>query len=291
MKKIRALVMGKINLSLNILGKKDNLHLIDSVMQSVNIYDTITVMQRLDSKVNIDFIGSDLIDKENNTVKKTVDSLRKQFGNFGVDIVVEKNIPIAGGLGGSSADAAATLLAINSLFDFDKRGLDINKIAIKIGSDVPFMLEGGCARVTKTGEEITKIENYLDLIMVIANKGEGISSGKAYAKFDEIYNDFRLILCDNNKLIKMLSLGDKNAINLFSNALEPASSKLESNILSTKQGLLQQGAISAVMTGSGNNVVGFFESTALAIAAQDALINSGFWAKCCYSTKQGVVLS
>lgn len=290
MKKIRVLVMGKINLSLNILGRHNNMHLIDSIMQSVSIFDAITVMQRLDNKVNIKFFGSEEIDNNNNTVKKTVDILRSLFGDFGVDIVVEKNLPIAGGLGGSSADAAATLIALNKLFDFEKRGLDILSTAAKIGSDVPFMLSGGCGRVTGKGESIKKLENNLDLIMIIASKGEGVSSGKAYAKFDEIYNTYRLEVCDNDKLQNMLKAGDKNAIKLFSNALEGASTRLQKNILSTKQALLDAGAIAVVMTGSGNSVVGYFDSDSIAKAAEKALADKDYYVKCCYSTKQGVVL-
>lgn len=111
-----------MNLSLNITGR-DGYHRLDSVFVSVSAYDYVTVAERLDDTVRIDFPGI-AIDPYASTVAKAVNALRAQFGGFGAEIVVEKKIPVGSGIGGSSADAAAVIRALDYLFGFTARGLD-----------------------------------------------------------------------------------------------------------------------------------------------------------------------
>ncbi|MCL2675439.1 MAG: hypothetical protein FWE84_02455 [Firmicutes bacterium] len=349
MQTVKLQIRGKINLSLNILDRKDGMHLIDSVMQSVSFGDVLTVCRRSVDHVNITFRGrgsgvrgqekSDIntnsdnensplewfptktpcsgaewlnlgdknsppsegcptkaflirggvvIDKHNNTVQKTVDYLKTIFPDFGADITIQKQIPIAGGLGGSSADAAGTLIALDRLFNLEKRGLDLNKAAAAIGSDVSFMMRGGCARVGGIGEKITPIANNLPLFMVVAHANAQVSSRDAYARFDTLYPTLSRSPVDNDELVNLLNKGDINALKHFANALEPASEALCGGILNVKAALLNAGALTATMTGSGGCVVGFFENQAKADVAAEKLKQQNLWAISCYSTNSGV---
>lgn len=286
MDKIKVLIYSKINLSLNILGVKDKMHIIDSVMQSVSIGDVLTAVPRLDNKIKITFTGegAEFIDKDDNSVIKTVEYLRNIFGDFGADIAVEKNIPLAGGLGGSSADSAAALIAFNKLFDFDKRGLDLKRAAAQLSSDASFMICGGCARVGGLGEQIAMIENNLPLYIVIAHDGAKVNSRDAYLRFDTLYPKLAYAPSDNDKLIGLLNGGGTNALKHFANALEAASQSLCGSITKTKTALIGAGALSVVMTGSGGACAGFFDSSAAADSAAEALKKQGFWARSCFST-------
>ena len=102
MEKVRVFCRGKINLSLNILGRNEKLHYIDSVMQAINLGDYVTAAPRLDNRLNITFAGASEPIGENNSARRACDALRRRFGDFGADIIVEKNLPVGGGLGGGS---------------------------------------------------------------------------------------------------------------------------------------------------------------------------------------------
>lgn len=196
--KVRVKINGKINLSLNITGKKDGYHLIDSVVASVSVSDYITVRDRLDDKINLIF-NADFL-PQNNTVLKAVNLLRKRFGDFGVDIVVDKFLPLGGGMGGSSADAAGVIAALNALFDFDKRGLDLKEVCSEVGADVFYMLNGGFARLKGIGDDVTVIDGDLKSGVVYIYGGETLSK-HVYSAFDKIKSEGEV---DNDLLIKML---------------------------------------------------------------------------------------
>lgn len=285
LKKIRAECAGKINLALNILGA-DGLHYIDSVMQSVSICDAVTVAERRDDKLNIRFIGTDAVG-ENNTVKKTAEYYRDKFGAFGADIVVEKNLPLGGGMGGSSADAAALIVALDEMYGFSARGADRFEVAAAIGSDVAFMLGGGCARVGGFGEKITPIENRAKMFMVAAYAGIPLDSGEVYAEFDRLNPDKRLIVSDVDKLRDSLERGEASG---FGNALTAAAESLCGKISLTAEALRTAGAKTAVMTGSGSTVIGFFEDGEGARAAAYSLRIRGYYARFCVNLPCGVRL-
>ena len=206
-RKIKIKVYSKINLSLNILGTHEGMHVLDSVMTSADLADVITVCERLDNALNVDFSVGAGVGKDN-TAFRAAALLREKFGLFGADIFVEKNIPIAAGLGGSSADAAGVLTALDVLFDFRMRGLNMRDTALKIGSDVPFMLSGGFARVGGIGGDVEKINSVCELFFVVARGKNGVSARESYAEFDALHKDKKLLLTDNAALCKALADGD-----------------------------------------------------------------------------------
>ncbi|MCH5155847.1 MAG: hypothetical protein J1F69_04500 [Clostridiales bacterium] len=250
--KLRA--FAKVNLSLNITGRDDSgMHTLDSLMMSVDLFDTVTVTPRSDEKIVVSFIGADV--GENNTAYKAAAAVRDIIGG-GYDITVEKGIPIGAGLGGSSADGAAVLRALDVLHRLPERGVDMRKVALSVGSDVPFMLTGGLARVRGLGEDLFFIENKLKLF-IVGLMADSVSTAAAYKKFDELYGDFTYCPTDTDKLCNLLLDGNDKAVNHFGNALyEPAvcfSPEIKNNAE-----LLRSYGAAVNLTGSGGMVLGYF---------------------------------
>ena len=159
----------KINLTLDIVGvRKDGYHILDMIMQSVSLADTVKISLNNIPQINVES-SCNIISGENNIAYKAASYFLKEANiNSGVDIYIEKNIPMSAGLGGGSADAAAVLLALNSLFNgpLDKKTLE--KIALKLGADVPYFLYGGTVRVGGIGEEMKVLPPMPDCFIIIA---------------------------------------------------------------------------------------------------------------------------
>ncbi len=146
----------KVNLTLEILGRRrDGYHNLASVMQTVDLFDTVTLTTSNDVVVTCD---DDAITPEINLATKAVEVLQDRVGiSDGVTISIEKNIPVSAGLGGGSADAAATLRGLNSLWKLGLSMDELTNIAADVGSDVPFLIRGGTSLVQGRGEDVTPI--------------------------------------------------------------------------------------------------------------------------------------
>lgn len=254
MKKLKLTAFGKANLSLNITGKSEKLHTLDSVMMSVDAFDAVTVEERADNKINVtfDIAGIDNVD---NTAYKAAAAVRDIIG-CGADIKIEKGIPVGAGLGGSSADGAAVIRALDLMHGLSSCGVDIRKIALSVGSDVPFMLTGGLARVTGTGEEMLFIENKLKLFSV-GLMTESVSTAEAYRLFDNMYPSCEYSPTDAKKLTDLLLDGDIKALEFLGNALYEPAALLAPSVKENYAKLKYAGAASC-MTGSGGMVLGYF---------------------------------
>lgn len=253
MKSIRLRAFAKANISLNITGKTDGLHSLDSVMTTVDVFDTVTVSERGDDKIVVRIKNAD-VDPVNNTAYKAAHAVMSEIGCRGFDIDIEKSIPVGGGLGGSSADGAAVLRALDLFYRLPERGVDMRALALSIGSDVPFMLTGGSARVEGVGEKMFFFENKLPLFAV-GLMDEQVSTAKAYALFDERHDD--PAPTDNAKAVELLMNGDKAATEMFSNALTESAKVLAPSIEKNIELLTSYGG-KACLTGSGGTVLGWF---------------------------------
>lgn len=287
-RKIKVEVSAKINLSLNITGTQNNMHLLDSVMASVSLTDAVTVCERFDSQINIQFDAPYCI-PINNTVKKATDILCAQFGQLGADIFVKKNLPLAGGLGGSSADAAAVIVAIDKLYGLSERGLDTLSAALKTGSDVPFMLSGGFARVMGTGMNVERFSSALEFFLVLCSGDKGVNTADCYGKFDELCKNKKWEKANNDGIIAGLKLGDRDAVfKNMGNALTEPSMCLESSIAKSIELLSEQNAEKVFMTGSGSCCVGVFCSEIAANIAAENLRIKGLWSVCAKTLPYGI---
>ncbi|MBI1729856.1 4-(cytidine 5'-diphospho)-2-C-methyl-D-erythritol kinase [Candidatus Acetothermia bacterium] len=149
----------KINLGLKVLGRRpDGFHNIDTIFQSISLADQLQLKLRQDDQLLLSVNPAINISAEENLVIKAAQLLREKSGvQQGVSIQLTKNIPIGAGLGGGSTDAAATLVGLNRLLNLKLKQDELKGLAIELGSDVPFFLEGGRCRGQGRGESLTKV--------------------------------------------------------------------------------------------------------------------------------------
>jgi 4-diphosphocytidyl-2-C-methyl-D-erythritol kinase len=180
--KLRA--YAKLNLSLKIIGKRpDGYHDIDSLMQSVSLHDEVD-LKAVESGIKV---KCSIPGIENNTAQKAAELfLSEAKVKSGVNIMIKKNIPLSAGLGGGSADAAATLVGLNKLFDLNLHREKLMELGAKIGSDVPFCLVGGTARCTGRGEIISKENPKTGAVFMLVIPNIAVPTKLVYDKFDVV---------------------------------------------------------------------------------------------------------
>lgn len=206
----------KINLTLDVTGKReDGYHLLDSVFQSVSLFDEITV-EKCDI-VSVNCTDGAICDKSNIAYKAA-----EKFFEFigivgGAKISIKKHIPLLSGLGGGSADAAAVIAALDKIYDTKLTQAQLCKIGLSVGADVPFCIVGGTARVKGIGEKIQKLPDMPDCAILLVKHGEKLSTSDMYKKIDA-YPQQKFYTA---AAVKGVSNGDldavcKNTFNAFS---------------------------------------------------------------------------
>jgi len=177
MNSVELKVFAKLNLSLCITGVYDDgFHRVDTVLQSVDIFDELTVKKRADG--HCEAYG---IDVPENTALKAAELFVQTFKTGGADIYIKKGIPLSGGMGGSSADAAGVLAALSRLYGVPVS--EVEPLAERLGSDVKFMLHGGRARATGRGETLEFL-NHEKMHFVVLKPDFGLSTAEIYRQFD-----------------------------------------------------------------------------------------------------------
>lgn len=193
----------KINLTLEIVNKReDGFHNIKSIMQTISLYDflTISIEKSNKSEINLSGTSNEIPYNEKNLVYKAADLFLKKadINNLSVSVHIEKNIPIAAGLAGGSTDAAGTLYGLNYLLEkFNSRQL--NELCAELGSDLNVCLQGGCILATSRGEITKKLPDIESDVTLIKPINLGISAGDAYKKYS-----LKEIKPQNNMTEKML---------------------------------------------------------------------------------------
>ena len=175
---------GKINIGLDIgYPRLDGYHPIRSIFHSLAIVDTLTLEKSSDDAILVE--GSFDCPMESTTIYKAAELFKRAAGaKGGIKLAVKKEIPTMAGLGGGSVDAAATLVALNALYDARLDRAELGAMAAQIGSDVPFFLDGGAAIVSGRGEIIKPIKPRNDFGIILVWPGFGISTAWAYAALD-----------------------------------------------------------------------------------------------------------
>lgn len=253
----------KINLTLGILGiREDNYHEVEMIMQSLKLHDIIEVTPKengIEIKSNSSLIPLD----EKNLCYKAALLLQKYCHSLkGVSINIQKNIPIQAGLAGGSADAAAVLKALNTLWNLNLNLKELMELGSKIGSDIPFCLLENTALAKGRGEVLTplKLKNQMGVLLI--KPPYGISTQKAYNIYDSLPNGEQP---NTNAMIKALATGDfKKICELLYNVLERPVKILKPKLFDYKNELKKIGAKGALMSGSGPTIYALFPSESLA---------------------------
>ena len=259
----------KINLLLNILGKRpDGFHELETILQPVNLWDELT-FERAGSRLRLSCSHPELPVDAKNLVHRAATAF---FGaakiTDGVRIHLQKNLPLAGGIGAGSANAAVTLTALNELFGSPLGSKQLHQLAAALGSDVPFFLDGRPALATGRGEMVEPLEPFPALrgkALFLVHPGFGIStpwSYQALARFPAALNGKP---GRARELVAGLQAGDLPAIaGSFYNSLEaPAFEKFP--VLSLYRTFLREnGALVSLMSGSGSTTFALAENLAAA---------------------------
>lgn len=277
---IKEYANAKINLFLDVTSvREDGFHNIKSIMQSVSLCDTLFVSTTESDRTEI-VIKSDAENlplDENNLIYVSAKKYLEYFAiNAKIEITLQKQIPIGAGLGGGSADAAATLRALNKIFGRASRD-ELLSLAAKIGSDVPFCLVGGTALCEGKGEIMTPISFDGEMYLVIAIGKERVSTPQAYRALDELNNFVFTPDPRGDLLFRDMSCG-KLSVDNFYNIFEDVTNLPE--IQKIKEILIKNGAEFAMMSGSGPSVFGVFADRQSACFAAEKLTSEGFSAFC-----------
>lgn len=255
--KIKAQSAAKINLALNIKGKrKDNYHEVDMIMQSIGLYDTISVEENTKT-LNIQVTCNKNIDckiEENTAHKACLEFLKYTKISCGVSVEIEKKIPIKAGLAGGSSNAAAVIISLNEIFKTKLSMSEMEYIASKVGADVVFCLSGGTKRAKGIGTDLSCVSSLPDCFVVLVKPDFDISTKNAYS----LYHTFGMKSEKNTEtMVELLEKEDLKSISryLFNDFECLAQNKIVDNI---KKKLLGSGALGACMSGSGPTVYGVF---------------------------------
>lgn len=254
----------KINWALNITGRRaDGYHLLDMLMQTIGLYDTLEIEPADGLALTVDGVPSG----EENLVLRAAIALNRHAGTrCGARLALTKRIPARAGLGGGSADCAATLRALNGLWELGLADDALLEIGLGLGADVPFCMTGGLAVVRGIGEDITPIPKPPQIPLVLVVPGGGLSTDAVFSLWDR--GDFPDVALDTHALAKAVAtrrLSDIDRLN--ANALTAPAVSLMPEIGQLIDRLRALGAGAVFMTGSGSAVVGAFESPEDATAA------------------------
>lgn len=246
----------KINIHLEVTGKRENgYHDISSIMQSVSLYDEIEIFLNDSGKITLKTNCAE-ISGENSAVL----AAEKFFGEIGsksgAAITLKKNIPLSAGLGGGSADGAAVLCALNSMYDFPVSEKRLAEIALTIGADVPFCLIGGTKKAEGLGEILTPVNTELNCYVLLIKHHKKQSTGEMYKKINPVKNNISSTEDVINALIKnnlysLKGLCRNDFLNVSDDRLE------QTEICNL---LYKNGALLANLSGSGPTVFGLFEN-------------------------------
>jgi 4-diphosphocytidyl-2-C-methyl-D-erythritol kinase len=279
--KLRA--SGKINLYLNVEknGRNDGYHEIKSIMQSIGLSDELAFeIIKKDSSVEfaekngiyITCNNEEIPLDEKNLVHKAAALIMDMYSlrrEYFVKINIEKHIPVCAGLAGGSTNAAATLVALDKLFNLGMKSEDLIELAGKVGSDVPFCIKGGTILATGRGEKLSELPDLPFYWVVLATNGKKFLTKDVYRKFD--------ILGEEKKSIHMelvSNIIERNFSNLFNkleNSLESVVAVEDKKILTIKKLAYKLGAVAAQMTGSGSTVFAFCDDLTTAIGVYEGL--------------------
>ena len=254
-------VPGKVNLYLAVGDTRDDgFHELTTVFHAVSLLDEITV--RTADVLSLEMVGEggeSLPTDERNLAWQAAELMAEHVGRApDVAITVEKSIPVAGGMGGGSADAAAVLVAINSLWELGVPRRDLHTLAARLGSDVPFALHGGTALGTGRGEELATVLARSTFHWVLAFADKGLSTPAVFAEMDRLRESAgtdRTLpprLEDPEPVLAALASGDPAALApLLGNDLQPASLSLDPGLRRTLRAGVDAGALAGIVSGSG----------------------------------------
>ena len=284
MKSVVIKARAKINITLDVAGRRDDgYHFVKMLMQTIALYDTVTVKKVPKKGIWVSCDVRWVPCNEKNLAYKAAKLIMDNFEiDGGVAINIHKRIPVSAGLAGGSTDCAAVLKAMNMLFELGLSQKELMNLGFKLGSDVPFCVMEGTALAEGLGEKLTPLEPCPGMDIVLVKLPVSVSTATVYKMLDGEKMTFHP---DTERAAAAIKNGDKAAIaESLSNVLEPVTAKMHPRIKDIKAELIKNGALGALMSGSGPTVYGIFEDKRTACRAADR-IRSRMNIKCVIVTR------
>ncbi|MEV8635977.1 4-(cytidine 5'-diphospho)-2-C-methyl-D-erythritol kinase [Streptosporangium sp. NPDC051023] len=258
MNSVTVRVPAKVNLQLAVGPLRDDgFHDLVNVFHAVSIFDEVTAVAETGMRVRVEGDSADQVpeDDDNLAIQAALALARHAGRSYGVSLVIRKSIPVAGGMAGGSADAAAALVACNELWGLGLPIEDLLEIAADLGSDVPFALLGGTAVGTGRGEQLTPLKVGGTFHWVFALADGGLSTAKVYAECDRMREATGEKVAwprASDPLLAALREGDAKALGTeLANDLQPAAVMLRRSLAGTLDAGREHGALGALVSGSG----------------------------------------
>ena len=247
------LAPAKINLCLHVLGKRsDGYHDLAMLMQRISLYDRITLQLSSKPGVRVRCAGVSLDAGQENIASRAARRLLDSAGlNTGVDIDIDKQIPVAAGLGGGSSDAATVLMGLNEMLGLKLSTRELQEQGVKLGADVPFFIFGHPAWATGIGDVLQRVDGLPPVWYVLVNPGIAVSTAWAYG-------NLRLTSRRDDLKIPRFSSAVDSLLAVLYNDLEEVTVTHHPQIEEVKKRLVAAGADGALMSGSGSTVFGIF---------------------------------
>ena len=274
MNDISVKALAKINLGLDVVRRReDGYHEVRMVMQTIHLFDRLEISRNDSGRITMETNLSFLPTNENNLVYKAAKLLQDEFAiKDGVHVWLHKYIPVAAGMAGGSTDAAAVLYGMNRIFELGLTKEQLMERGVKIGADVPYCIMRGTALAEGIGEKLTKLPPMVKCPVLIAKPQISVST-----KF--VYENLKLnentIHPDIDRLVADISEGDLTKIAAdMGNVLETVTIPEYPVIAEIKENMMQNGAVNAMMSGSGPTVFGLFADESTAVKAYEAMKRS-----------------
>ncbi len=276
---------GKVNLGLDIIGRRsDGYHLVKMIMQSLDIYDTLT-FEKQESGIDITLAGEGgkglSLGEDNLIYKAAACIIERTDYKGGIRITLDKNIPIAAGMAGGSSDCAAALKGVNELLEAGLSEEELREIGVTLGADVPYCVMGGTALSEGIGEELTRLTPLPECVFVVAKPLCSVSTAEAYGGYDRLVEMGRDIPHpDIDAQVKALMAGDLvGVVSNFGNVLEYVTASLHPEIAELEKLMKESGAMNAMMSGSGPTVFGIYKDRVTAKESAEKIKKSGLAAQ------------
>ena len=269
---IRVRAHGKINLALDVLRKReDGYHEVRMIMQSVGLYDNIEIVNLGQSttgkpEIEIETNLRYLPNNENNLAYKAALLLMEEFYiSAHIRIKIKKMIPVAAGMAGGSADAAAVLKGVNKLFGLHLTNEELKKRGVTLGADIPYCIDGGTALSEGIGEILTPLSPMPQCIILLVKPPINVSTKLVYGKLDAANNEYHP---DIDGMIEAIEAGNLlEMTNKMGNVLATVTEAEYPIITEIKNKMVELGALGSMMSGSGPTVFGIFNDRDAAKAA------------------------
>ena len=269
----------KINLSLDVTGRRDNgYHDVRMIMQTIDLYDEITIYKEAvrdkKDRIVLKSVSGEVAPDKDNLIYKAASLIMDECHiEDCVRISYKKNIPVAAGMAGGSTDAAAVFKGMNELFSLGLKSEELREMGVRLGADIPYCIMGGTALSEGIGEILTPLPAMPDCFILIAKPDIGVSTAYVYKTFDSLLEKYHP---DVDSMISAIEKKNLTGItDLLGNSLEGVTVGEYPVIKNIKELMLGNGAKGSLMSGSGPTVFGVFDKKETAMIAEAKIKEAG----------------